>query len=165
MYKHIYNFKKLKKPLGFFYNIYENNKTLKTIKKFKYNKKLIVKGRLYFNFWGFYIIINTIKSIKDQHYFLLMINKTIKYLQLILNKKKFNITYTIKKRFNIINKKKPHTKIQYIKFNNIKKFLSLKKELKLCNIAPKYIIEYILKQNNVAEQFNKTIIIIIKYII
>ena len=50
MHKHVYNFEKLKKLLGFFYNIYKNNKALKTIKKFKYNKKLITKRRLYFNF-------------------------------------------------------------------------------------------------------------------
>ena len=61
----------------------------------------------------------------------------------MLSEKKFNVAYIIRKRFNAINKKELHIKVQYIKFNNIKKFLNLKKKLKLRGVTPKYIIKYI----------------------
>ena len=47
--KHIYSFITVKKPDGFFCDTYKNNKAIRRIKRYRYDRKVTPGGRLFFN--------------------------------------------------------------------------------------------------------------------
>ena len=162
MHKHVYGLEKLKEPPGFFCNACESNKALRTVKKFRYDKELIAGGRLYFDFWGPYTIVNAIEGIGDQRYFLSTIDEATGYSWLTPSERRFNAAHTIRERLNAIDRREPRTKVRYMRFDNAREFLGLEKELKLRGVAPEYTTEYTPEQNGVAERFNRTIVTMVR---
>ena len=158
LHKFVHGIPKMKQPPDFFCDQCENNKLVRRIKKYRFDKELRPGGRLFCDIWGPYRVKVEVPGITPLKYFLSVIDEASGYSWLIpLNNRAF-VTQILINIIKLIERSSGNMKVQIVRCDNAFEFKKAEPELNKLGIRFEFTTPYTPEQNGTAERFNRTIV-------